>query len=245
MEILDAGYQKAIFAVFALVLVLICRKVTVVSRSTGSGGRFAAIFCAGMAGWFVLSLVLSMNGFFRSSTEYSPGDLAGLVTLVALMNIPLVLFCIAYRTTDALKNIIDSVNVQDLIGIQAFRICGSYFLFLAWANRSPAMFALPAGVLDLLIGVSALIIPRLFAKNVTYAGTLASVWSYVGLADLAVAFTMYFLYFPFRILEAPAPQIVIGGFYPIAFIVMFPVPLAIVLHVLTLMKVRKRAVLPQ
>ena len=236
---IDIGYKAAMFLVFALVLFLICRKVTTVSRTLGSSNTFAALFCAGMGSWYVLSLVLSMNGVFRSSIEYSQNDLAGLLLLVSMMVIPLVLFSIAYRTTDSLRRIIDRIDIQSLIGIQAFRICGSYFLFLAWVNRSPSLFALPTGLLDLFIGVCALILPRLFANNVRSSGTLAAVWSYVGLIDFAAAFTVSFLYFPFRILQAPASQILINGFFPIAFIVMFPVPLAIVLHLLTLMKIRK------
>ena len=241
MEILHAGYKAAFFLVFALVVFSICRKVTTVSRSLGSDNKFAAVFCAGVGVWYVLSLVLSLNGFFRSSVEYSRNDLSGLFVLVGMMMLPLVLFSLAYRATDSLKRIIDRIDIRALIGIQVYRICGTYFLFLAWTDRSPALFALPTGVLDLLIGVFALIIPGLLARRMRSAEALAAGWNYLGLLDFVSAFTVYFLYFPFRVLEAPAPQLLIGGFFPIAFIIMFPVPLAVVLHVLALLKLRKPA----
>ncbi len=239
MEIIFVGFNVVFFIVFALVAFSICRKAARVSQTLGIDNKFALTFCAIIGSWYALSLVLSINGFFHTSSEFSQGDLLGLLLLLAVMLIPLILFFLLYRTTDSLKRIIDMMDIRALIGIQVYRICGIYFIFLASAKKAPLLFALPPGIFDLLVGVFALIIPWLLTKQIRLSLPVAKAWNYVGLFDFASAFTIYFLYFPFRILQAPASQILIGGFFPIAFIIIFPVPLAIILHVLTLMKLRK------
>jgi hypothetical protein len=239
MEKIDMLYKAAFLFVFALITVLVCGKAVTASRLAGIGTKFPLIFCGTMVAWYCLSLALSMNGFYRGPVTYSPNDLPGLSALVAVMIVPIVLFFLAYRANHSLRSMIDGVDAGVLIGLQAYRICGSYFLFLAYAKKAPLLFALPTGLFDFVIGLSALLLPLLLTKKAGIAAPLAKAWNYAGLLDFAMAFTIYFLFFPFRILKAPAPQVLIAGFFPISFIIIFPVPLAIILHALALIKLRR------
>lgn len=237
--LLDTG-KIVISIVFALISFLLCRKILNISETLKINRKIPLIYCAVICVWYALSMMFSIKGFFNSMNEYSPGDITGMLFLILMMTIPLILFFFTYLKSGTLRKIITDVDISALIGIQVYRLCGGYFLLLAFSSKAPLIFALPTGIMDLVIGLFALIIPRLLTarKQTGTALSIAKAWNYMGLIDFASAFTIYFLYFPFRILEAPASQTLIGGFFPIAFIVMFAVPLAIILHVMTLMKLR-------
>lgn len=241
MEMIAGIYRALFVLVFALVTLLICLWAVTASRFQNTDRKFVVIFCGATVAWFFFSLELSANGFYHSMDVYSPGDLFGLLGLVAFMIGALSVFYFAYRANLSLKRMIDGIDVKALIGIQAYRMCGTYFLFLAIWKKAPLLFALPTGILDLTVGTSALILPLLLAKKTGVATSLAKVWNYAGLLDFGIAFTIYFLYFPFHLLDAHAQQILIAGFFPISFIIIFPVPLAIILHALALLKLKQNS----
>jgi hypothetical protein len=239
MEMVIIGFKILIVLTFAVVTVVICRKILITAHRLKINGRMAVGFCVAIGIWAIAALIISLKGFFNSANHYSAGDIVGLLLLVSTMLLPIIAFFIFYRTNEAIRQIIEAVDLKELIGIQVYRLCGAYFLLLAISGQAPLLFAIPPGVLDILMGTSALMIPGMMAKRVKLSWPLAKIWNYVGLFDFALAFTIYFMYFPFKILAAPAWQILIGGFFPIAFFIIFLVPLAIILHILTLMKLSR------
>ena len=227
-------YKIAVPLVSVVICFLICKKFFAAAqneRQRGVSLKLSVIVVA----WYLISLLLSIRGFFKSPLQYSHGDIMGLIFMVTIMLIPLIAFFIAYSRSKSLRQIIESIDLNFLIGIQWYRICGSIFLLLAFSNDAPLPFALPPGGLDVFIAISAIFI----STNSGLIRRYAKAWNYIGLFDFVLAFSIYFMYFPFRILQAPDEQIMIGGFHPIAFIILFPVPLAIILHILCLARLKE------
>jgi hypothetical protein len=239
MDMVIPGFKILIALTFAVVTMVICRKIFITGYHLKINSRITVGFCVVICSWAMTAFILSLKGFFNNVNQYSAGDIVGLVWLVATMLLPIIVFFLGYHQSDAIKQIIAAVDVKALIGLQVYRLCGAYFLLLALSGQAPLLFAIPPGVLDVLMGTSAVIIPGLISKQVKISLSLAKIWNYIGLFDFALAFTIYFMYFPFKIFAAPASQILIGGFFPIAFFIVFLVPLAIILHILTLMKLNR------
>lgn len=180
--------------------------------------------------WGVISYALSKEGFYSSST-----DLFGFNLMVISMSIPISIFFILIRN-QKISSILDSFSHKSIIGLQVYRLLGSLFLFLAFYNDMPKLFAIPPGILDVSIAATAILI----ISKENYINNYAKIWNYIGLLDFTLAFGLYFLYHPFQILDAPEKQIVLSGQYPITHIITFFVPLAIMLHTLSLRKLKQQ-----
>ena len=129
-----------------------------------------------------------------------------------------------------------------LVGVQVYRIFGGIFL-ISWARGSiPGVFALPAGIGDVLVGVLALPI-ALYVSTGTSRGQSARIaWNLLGLTDFAIAIAMGAMSSPGRlqVLSVGQPNVQIGA-YPTVMIPAFTVPSSIILHVLSLWQLRRLA----
>jgi hypothetical protein len=118
---------------------------------------------------------------------------------------------------------------------------------VGWVNGTvPGVFALPAGIGDLLTGIAALSVAGLAASGSARGRRAAMMWNVFGLADFAVAILMGTLSSPGPLqifnIEGPVSQV---GAYPTVMIPAFAVPSSILLHALSirqLLRIGKRAV---
>ncbi|HZS81310.1 MAG TPA: hypothetical protein VFA50_00445 [Stellaceae bacterium] len=114
----------------------------------------------------------------------------------------------------------------------------------AWLHGAmPGVFALPAGIGDVLTGLFA--VPAAIAVGAgTAQGRRAAItWNLFGLADFAVAITMGFITSPgpFQLIVPNLPSIGTGA-YPDVLTPAFVVPSSILLHALSLRQLmRQRA----
>ena len=74
-----------------------------------------------------------------------------------------------------------------LVGIQLYRALGVIFLILYASGRLPGLFAWPAGVGDILVGVLAPVVALAYARAPRENGDLVAAWNVFGILDLAVA----------------------------------------------------------
>lgn len=156
-----------------------------------------------------------------------------------MMLVPIAVFCIVLKKSSNLKALIKSISINFLIGIQSYRILGGIYWFLLLAGRRATLFfALAPAVFDFFVGVFALALIFLKKENRSVR-RMIKVWNYIGLFDFVLAFSIYFLYFPFFILKAPPEMIMWAGFYPVAFIVLFAVPLSVILHITAIKKLNE------
>lgn len=187
----------------------------------------------GLPLWFATVAFLAAHNVFRFSAARAPYLGLG----VAL---PLVIAVVAARLWPALREAALRVPQQWLIGIHSFRVLGVLFL-LAMANgQLPALFALPAGVGDILVGVGALEIAYLYSKGVREARDLALVLNWFGIADLINAVAIGFLASttPFRLLFTQ-PSTNLMTVLPFVMVPVFGIPLFLMLHFASLTALRR------
>lgn len=142
----------------------------------------------------------------------------------------------------ATRDLLASLPLSRLVGVQLYRAAGVIFL-IAWASgRMPAAFALPAGIGDIAVGVGApFVAARLRVGEPFDARTrrIATAWNALGIADLVVAVALGFFTSPsaFQLLALDNPNVLITRM-PYVLIPVFAVPLSILLHVAALSRLR-------
>lgn len=126
-----------------------------------------------------------------------------------------------------------------LTGVQVYRALGAMFLGLWAQDRLPGEFALPAGIGDVIIGVTAPIVAWLNASRSPSARSATLIWNGFGIADLIVAVGTGFLTSPspYQALAFDRPNMVMAA-QPFVLVPTFFVPLSIILHAMSLWKLR-------
>ena len=140
--------------------------------------RWAVGSAAVLAVWLIGLVLLAADDFFRTDGPRIPFAL--LTTLAAG-------YLLLFSSTCA---IISSIPQHWLIGIQTFRILGSVFLVRYFQGQLPGVFAIPAGVGDVLTGLFAPLVAYWWVAGKPYARTAAIAWNLFGMADLVNAFVL-------------------------------------------------------
>ena len=109
-------------------------------------------------------------------------------------------------------------------------------------RRMPWQFALPAGTGDVATGIVAIVVAVLLARNAVGAHRATYAWCLFEIADLVVAITMGAMTSPGRphLLAFDAPNLLVTA-YPLVMVPTFAVPLALMLHGLVLLRLRRGA----
>ncbi len=202
-------------------------------RVTADRGRGAGPFAAAVAGWLGAAFVLGGFGVFSASAD-SPVPLIGLG-----VGLPIVAGAWLLRQGGALHDLLQAASTPWLIGVQFYRVAGVLFL-AAWAlDLMPWQFALPAGVGDAIVGLSAPVVARRVARWPEKSRRLAMSWNLIGLADLAIAVATGFLTSP-----SPFQQLAVNDAntlitrLPFVLIPTFAVPLSVLLHLAAVRRLR-------
>jgi len=175
--------------------------------------------------WLVAIVLLAANDVFRTDAPRIP--IALLATLAAGY---LLLLSRTFR------EIIAWIPQHWLIGIQTFRILGGVFLVRYFQGQLPAVFAIPAGVGDVLTGIFAPLVAYWWVAGKPYARRAAIAWNLFGMADL---------------INAVAIGALTGGggggiVFPIVLIPIYAVPRAFLVHSYSLIGLlRKTSRYPQ
>ena len=129
-----------------------------------------------------------------------------------------------------------------MTGVQVYRALGAMFLALWLQGRMPEEFALPAGTGDVIVGVTAPIVAWLNATRSPAAPVATLVWNVFGIADLVLAVSTGFLSSPspYQMLALDRPNVLIVQ-DPFVMVPAFFVPLSIILHAMSLWKLRRGA----
>jgi hypothetical protein len=145
---------------------------------TGTGAFVAAFFAI----WLALIVALGARGVFVAPRGEPP--LALLIGLLA----PLSLFLVGYWTVRPLREFVLSADLRLIVGIQAWRWAGFGFLTLYTYGILPGIFAWPAGLGDMAIGVSAPLVLSALLSRPGFASSKSFVaWNLSGILDLTVA----------------------------------------------------------
>jgi hypothetical protein len=120
-------------------------------------------------------------------------------------------------------------------------VFGRVFLAAGLHGALPVVFAVPAGIGDVLTGLFAAPAAVALATGAAQGRRSAIAWNIFGLADFAVAITLGLITSPgpFQLIVPDVPSIG-GGAYPNVLTPAFVVPSSILLHALSLRQLGRR-----
>jgi hypothetical protein len=182
--------------------------------------------------WFAGAWWLGQLRFFVAPTAFLP-PIAFAILLPILAGISLLMWSNRFRA------LVTAVPQSWLTGVQVYRALGAMFLALWAQDRLPGEFALPAGIGDVIVGVTAPIVAWLNASRSPSARSATLIWNGFGIADLIVAVGTGFLTSPspYQAFAFDRPNMVIAE-QPFVLVPTFFVPLSIILHAASLWKLR-------
>lgn len=191
------------------------------------------IILAVLSFWYGLVYFLGQVGFWAESLWIVPFIAIGFITLFFwlrfLYHLPV------------LQNIASAVPVHWLVGVQVFRFMGIGFLSFYALGLIPGEFALPTGLGDVFIGVTAVPVAILLWKKLAIAKKLAIWWNYLGIFDLSLALFLGNITFPrpIQVLHTTPDNLLIAMYPLVISIPLFAVPLSILLHLFALRALKK------
>jgi hypothetical protein len=218
----------------ATTAVVLYRGALAVRLPRRTATAIAAVTGAGWAAWIVVSALLAAAGAYRQDPTVTRPWIA-----VALVG-ALVAALLATRIPVVARVLADPGTPARLALPQTFRVVGGVFLIVLALGELPAVFALPAGLGDIAIGLSAPFVARRL-RNGT-AGRRAVWFTVLGIVDLVVAVGIGFLagLGPAQLIPvSPATEAI--GLLPLVLIPTTAVPLALALHIVTLPRLLRRA----
>lgn len=187
--------------------------------------------------WVGLVIYLGRLNFFRIElTSPLPPPIAG----AAL--VPIIVGYVAFQYWETFRRIIFTIPQHWLIGLQAYRITGGVFLVVYGLGLIPGVFALFAGIGDMVTGLLALRVAYFCYKQKPWSRKAALIWNYVGLVELIMLIPLGLLSSPSRIqlLALDAPNYVTST-WPSSLAPTFHVPLGILMHIFSLALLRQES----
>jgi len=187
--------------------------------------------------WGAISTALGGGGTF----ETVPGQLP--IALLLSLVVPTVVFAIAYAGSDGFRRYVLGLDLRWLTAIQGWRIIGGMFLVLMSFNLLPGTFAWPAGVGDMIVGIYApFVVYALVRRSPNWRGQVILL-SILGLLDFVGAIGSGILAGdnPIGVLRGPIPTAIMQRL-PLSIIPTFGVPAWILVHWISLLKVKRNDV---
>jgi hypothetical protein len=184
--------------------------------------------------WLVAIVVGGAAGAFETGRGHPP------LPLLATLVVPPGVFLIAYRVSTEFRRFTLGLDLRLLTAVQTWRVLGGTFLFLYAFNLRPALFALPAGLGDMAVGVAAVFVllamidghPN-WRRRVLWLN-LGGLLDFVGAITTGVLTSNSSLGF-----FAPATPMASMAMLPLSLIPTFAVPLWIIIHAASLLQLRQ------
>jgi hypothetical protein len=187
-----------------------------------------------LAVWFLLIVSLGAAGAFVGPPGKPPLPMA--IGVAA----PLLFFLAWMRASRAFRAFVLSIDLRLNIAMQAWRWAGMGFIDLYAYKVLPAVFALPAGLGDMAIGITAPWVILALARRPDFAASSAFArWNLLGILDLVIAISIGTLGAflatgaPGEISTTPMTTL------PLLLIPAYFVPLFLMLHIAALLQSRQ------
>jgi hypothetical protein len=205
------------------------------ARRVGSGAvqgvRIAAV---ALVGWLALTAVLAERGFFEDFLAMPPRMLLGVG--------PPLLALLAIAVSRRVAPLLAAVPPAWLVAAQAFRIPVEIVLWqLAVAGAIPELLTFHGRNVDILVGLTAPVVAYACFVRRAWPARVALWWNWVGIVILlnVVVHVQLAAPTPWRILETDPPATFIAD-WPYIWLPAVLVPLAWLLHALSLRQLRSR-----
>ena len=192
-----------------------------------------------LALWLGLVYILGGQGAFDGGAGSPPWR------IFVGIAIPLAVFFTAYSRWGAFRAMVLGADLRFVTAMQAWRWAGMHFLYLYSLGALPGLFAFPAGLGDMAIGITAPWILLNLVRNPQFAASRRyAVWNILGIVDFVVATSTAVLcsgLFPGinrltgNVTTAPMAQL------PLVLTPVYIVPFFIMLHCTALFQARQLA----
>jgi hypothetical protein len=181
--------------------------------------------------WLALIWSAAINGFFK------PGATIPVIPLAALG--PVMIGAPILLRSKRIGQVLDAMPATWLVALQVYRVLGSTFL-IGWVYGAvPGVFALPAGIGDVLTGLFAVPVAISLTSGSRQGRSAAVAWNVFGLVDFAIALSIG-IAISLHLIETGFASAT-GGNYPTVLIPTFAVPSSILLHALSLRQLYRRS----
>ena len=195
-----------------------------------AAGRLSVAFWVGLvlSVWFTAALLLSQGGFFLTLSLYP-------IPNIGLLFVPIIVGITMLVKSAAFRKVVDTMFQPWLIAVQVTRVMGVVFLVLYARGLMPAEFALPSGIGDVIIGITAPLAALALFLNQSFGRNIAIVWNIAGFLELTTAIVLGFATSPtpYQWLAFGNPNNFLFAF-PLALVPTFAVPLSLLLHIFSL-----------
>ena len=183
--------------------------------------------------WFFFALFSSVLGLFDSNSR-PPIALGGAVLL------PIIAFVASYFAWSGFRTLVLRANLKLLTLAQTFRVAGIVFIILFYQRLLPGTFALSAGWGDIAVGATAPLVAWVISSRTVLPKKTFVFWSVLGMLDLVAAVTLGILSSasPLGILAGEVTTELMGRF-PLSLIPTFFVPLFLILHLVSLIRLAR------
>lgn len=195
-------------------------------RVSARQSRIAVVAGAVLAAWAILVTILARRGVFQ------PPDPSSLPPVAIMLTVALAGMSACLIASPSLRQLL--TNQRNLILLNLWRLVGALFLMLMITDQVPALWALPAGIGDVIVGALAPWIAR--GVGTSRGRQRAIAFNLFGMLDLVVAVGLGIMTSPGPaqvFVTTPATSELLMGF-PLALVPTFLVPLAFMLHVISL-----------
>jgi hypothetical protein len=180
MDIIAAFIFGVMFAINVAVLVGLA-KISVRTKLKAIG--LSAVWAS------AVMTIAALGGFAPGSVGRFPAPVLAFAVLVASG-------AIGWMFSAAFRNALQSIPVAALIGVNAFRIAGVFFVLLTSQGRLSEPFGPVAGWGDIIAGLVAIPLAVWLATGKSVSGWALAAWNAFGALDLVVALSLAFLSAP-------------------------------------------------
>lgn len=194
-------------------------------RTSARDARVAIVAALALAAWAALVATLALRGAFVQPNERAtpPIGIAIVAAFAAL--------AASLLGSPTLRRLL--CNQANLVRLNIWRLVGAVFLVLMSTGQMPALWALPTGIGDILIGAAAFPVAASLQKP--GGRRRAVIFNVLGLLDLVVAIGLGMTTSPGPVqFFHTTPPSVMAAQFPLALVPTFLVPLAVTIHVLSL-----------
>jgi hypothetical protein len=195
--------------------------------SDRSPSKIKNIIVALVAIWFPVVLALSLSGWL--------GRIHCAVLLIGGSVIPGVSFFAFYYSSAQFRSFVLSQSLRKITWLQASRITGVVFFIYYFRGKLPAEFAIPTGISDISVGISAPIAASILLSATRTPGVGFLIWHLLGVLGLMISGTMGVLTSPAPIgILAPETTSQAMADFPLNLVPTFLGPLILVFHLAAL-----------
>ena len=184
-----------------------------------------------IAAWFVAVLGLTVVGAFRGPPDAPP---VGIILAVLL---PVLAAVLAYRLSPTFRQSVLAFDPRELVALHAWRMVGFGFVLLYLYGTLPGLFALPAGLGDVIAAFGALVIALQLFRGAPVSRARLLAWNVFGLADFVAAVALGVVTRETWLGNQLTSHVM--GDFPLVLIPGFIVPFYVLTHLLLFVQLRR------